>query len=173
MNFMSVVKSVAPGIAGLFGGPFGAVGMKAAIEALSPDENIDGLETEELLAPILEKLVSKATPEKLQNLTLAQDKVRAEMAKYNVEVVKTHAGDRANARDREIKTGDDYPKYLASGIWATLFIEIMIIIILDRTLDGLIASLVGAHAASAVAVTTYYFGSSKGSSDKTKLLSQK
>jgi hypothetical protein len=79
------------------------------------------------------------------------------------------AGDRANAREREIKTGDKLtPRALACIVviaWVATQ-TVMLFHIIDPSMRELVARVLGTLDAALMLVLGYYFGSSAGSAAK-------
>ena len=98
--------------------------MSTAIKALDPKQKIKEGASEEELLPVLEKVFAGATPEKLKQLDVAYATIQAEMKKHGIEEAKVYTADKANARQREIDTKDEFPKYFASMIVASFIAEI-------------------------------------------------
>jgi UDP-N-acetylmuramyl pentapeptide phosphotransferase/UDP-N-acetylglucosamine-1-phosphate transferase len=85
------------------------------------------------------------------------------------------AGDRANARDREVKTKDWAPKAL--GIAITLGFFGLLFFLLrheppEKSRD-ILNIMMGSLGSAWIGVVTYYFGSSAGSARKTELMATK
>jgi hypothetical protein len=82
-----------------------------------------------------------------------------------------------SARSREVKItevkGHDWALYIVGGIVCIGFFVICIALATTEILDdsqSILNTLLGFLGASFVSVVQYYFGSSKGSSDKTKMI---
>lgn len=109
-------------------------------------------------------------------LTPEQKEQAFELYKIDLEIYKAENEDRASARNREIeiaKTGrTDWMMYLTGfiGLCAFVFMAVCIIFVPSVQENLLAHQLLGVIEGVALSVFGYYFGSSKGSSDKTKLL---
>jgi hypothetical protein len=83
------------------------------------------------------------------------------------------AADRASARDREKTVKDWMPRVLGIGIVAGFLTAVFLILTGHAKAESVIAgTLIGYLSAKAEGVVTYYFGSSAGSAEKTRLLAQ-
>jgi len=112
----------------------------------------------------------KLTPEqKVQLLEMKQ----MELDQYRLEVE-----DRGSARTREVELakvfGRDWFMYIVGG--TILFLTIyMVYHVLNNEIHNseIVHLLIGEITGMAISLTVYYFGSSKGSADKNKLLDKK
>lgn len=106
----------------------------------------------------------------------AEQKFALEMQRLNYthaeELERTLSADRDSARKREMTVKDLVPKVLAylivGGFFGTVFSLLFGFARVDGALGG---ALIGYVSAKAEQVVAYYFGSSAGSAEKTKLLS--
>lgn len=168
-DWKSLVRTVAPSIASVFGTPLAGMAVKAVADAvLGPNQAKDNPEKK------LEAALATASPELLQKIKEADQKFKIDMEKLGVDLEKIAAEDRASARAREIAVRDRTPQILAfsytAGYFALLFI-VMFHDIPERAHD-LLNTLIGVLSAAQVGIMTYYFGSSAGSARKTELLSK-
>lgn len=124
----------------------------------------------------------KELGEKISNsneITPEQKAIALELYKIDLESYKAEIEDRSNARIREIemaKTGrTDWMMYLAgiTGLMAFVFMVVCIIFVPSVKENLLAHQLLGVIEGVALSVFTYYFGSSRGSSEKTKMLNEK
>lgn len=123
--------------------------------------------------------VSGATPEQLLALKQADNefalKMQAMGFEHEEDVLKIAAEDRANAREREIKTGDKLtPRILAAIVvcaWVTVQ-TVLLFHIVDQSMRELVARVLGTLDAALLLVLGYYFGSSAGSAVKNEILNK-
>ena len=113
-DWKSLVKSIAPSIGTALGGPLGGIAGLALTKALGISETSakdDGA---------IAAAIQGASPDQLLNLKKADQDFALQMQKLGFEDIEAleaiAAGDRANARDREVKTQDWVPKALAVSI---------------------------------------------------------
>jgi zinc transporter ZupT len=172
-DWKALVKSIAPTIGTALGGPLGGVAGLALSKALgigddaSKDENA------------LSAAVQGANPDQLLSLKKADQDFAVQMQKLgfeNIEALESiAAADRANAREREIKTQDWTPKAL--GISITLgFFGLLYYLLRHEPPNGsrdILNIMLGSLGSAWIGVVSYYFGSSAGSARKTELLSAK
>ena len=172
-DWKALVKSIAPTIGTALGGPLGGMAGLALSKALGVSE--DAAKDETTLAAA----VQGASPDQLLALKKADQDFAVQMQKLgfeNVEALEAiAAGDRANARDREIKTQDWTPKVL--GIAITLGFFGLLAYLMKREPPAgsrdILNIMLGSLGSAWIGVVTYYFGSSVGSARKTELMSAK
>ena len=158
---LNVVRTVAPTIATAVGGPLAGMATRAISEALLGKP--DGGEAE------LIEAAANATPEQLLALKKAEQDFTVRMRELDIDLERISNEDRANARDREIKTKDWTPRLLAAAITVGYF-GVLFFMLLNGlpTTGGSEAMLVmlGTLGTAWGGVVAYYFGSSAGSRDK-------
>lgn len=124
--------------------------------------------------------VTGATPEQLLALKTADNDFAAKMQalgfKDTEELSRITAGDRADARGREVKTGDSLtPRVLAAfavSCFVALVYAVLVGMVPAEGMKDTFLILVGAAIAVFKDVYGYYFGSSAGSSAKNELMAQ-
>jgi hypothetical protein len=172
-DWKGLVKSIAPTIGTALGGPLGGIAGVALTKALGLG---DATAKDEAA---LATAVQGASPDQLLALKQADQEFALQMQKLgfeNLEALEAiAAGDRANAREREIKTQDWTPKAL--GLAITLgFFGLLYFLLRHEPPSGsrdILNIMLGSLGSAWIGVVTYYFGSSAGSARKTELLSAK
>lgn len=165
-----LIRTVAPTLAtALSGGnPLAGIAIKTISAGLLGKP--DGTEEDVI------SFMNGATPETLKNLKEIEADFKLNMKELGVKVYELDVQDRADARSKEERTGD-----LAPPILAAVFIVgyiIFLYIIITKGIPQATGSkevvliLTGVMAGAITQILNYYFGSSKGSADKTKLLSR-
>jgi hypothetical protein len=170
-DWKALVKSIAPSIGTALGGPLGGIAGMALSKALGMSG--DSIKDDAALAAA----VQGASPDQLLALKKADQDFALQMEKLgfeNVEALEAiAAGDRASARDREIKTGDWTPKVL--GLIITIGFFGLLTYLLRREPPAgsrdILNIMLGSLGSAWIGVVTYYFGSSAGSARKTELMS--
>lgn len=162
MNLKGVLRTVAPAVANLIGGPAGAV--VRALVAQTLGKPADSSEDE------LAAAVATATPEQLAKL----GELHAQLAGIDLDVERVHAGDRASARARDIAVKDRVPAFLAAAIVGGFFSLLFVIVFRDvpEKNRAIVEVMIGALGASVGSVIQFYFGSSKGSTIKDQTISK-
>lgn len=157
-EFLSIVKAIAPQLAMSLipGGPFVKMGIKVLSETLLGKP--DGTEAE------VEAYLEKATPEELVKLKEAEARIKA----LDVDLEKVHADDRDSAREMAIATKSYTTVALGYLIIAAGMIVAGLVLFTnaatgDKVLAG---TIVGYLFSEMKQVTTFYFGSTRGSSQK-------
>lgn len=172
-NLVKAVSKGAPIIGSLIGGPAGgaagtALAMLAKVFGGDPDK------PEEILQAI------QQDPEAMIKLREIEARHEEELTKLALQSEIAHLQDRQSAREREVQitkaTGKkDYNLYVTA--WAVLigfFIltGVLMFYPLPEGSSQAVYMLFGALAGGFGTVLQYFFGSSKGSNDKTKLLTE-
>ena len=132
----------------------------------------DATEDELILA------VQNATPEDFAKIKEAEYTFKLDMKQLDIDLENIHSGDRASARTREEKVGGYANPILAGIVILGFFLTVLHVLTggldtMSGTQASLVGTLIGYVSAKADQVVSYYFGSSKGSSDKTKLLAKR
>ena len=167
MSWKDIVRAVAPTLGVALGGPMGGMAAKAISGALLGKD--DGTPSE------VEAAMAAATPDDLLKLKDADNAFKTKMSELGVDLEEIAASDRADARQREIKTKDNAPKILSTVIVVGFFTTLYTIAFVDipEGAEQPVSILLGALTAMLTQVGNYYFGSSAGSKAKTLLLGSK
>jgi hypothetical protein len=164
-KWKSVVQAVAPTLATALGGPLAGSAVQAIGAALLGKPEASERE--------VAQAVERAQPQALATLREADAAFAAEMARLELDLERLAADDRADARSREVQTGDKItPRALAVGITLGFFGVLAVMLARGLPAQGGDAILVmlGALGAAWTAVVSYYFGSSAGSQRKTEAI---
>lgn len=167
MNFL---KKIAPFLSTAlsFGGPVGAIAGKALSTALGTksDANPDDLAA----------AIAGATPEQIAAIQKAEQDFQVQMKQLDIQSVddleKIAADDRANARNREIQVKDYTPEV---GFYLMLAVFVGIVYALFKypvppENKAVIYSLVGSFMTMLIAAATYFYGTTRSSANKDKVL---
>lgn len=158
------IARVAPGLAHALGGPLAG----AAVEQLTRVIfGVDGGDEE-----ALSEALAQASPEQLVALKKAELEFQAALRQASVEELRIDAGDRANARERQLKMHDWTPSVLGALVILGFFIVMgfMVARKLPPGAETEFSIMLGALATMTAAVVNYFFGSSVGSREKTRLI---
>lgn len=160
----SVLAQVAPGIATALGGPVAGLAVKALTGALGLGDNAS---KEDVM-----KAVANATPEQLAAIKKAEQDFMIRMKELDIDVYELDQKDRDSARRRQVDMDDWTPNVLGGVIIAGFFIIVAMVLAGQFAVETALAgTLVGYVSAKAEQVVAFFFGSSKGSKDKTKAMS--
>lgn len=160
IDWQGIVRTVAPSIASIFGGPLAGMAAQAVSNAVLGKP--DGTEAE------LAQAMAGATPETLIALKKADQEFAEKMKEAGVELEKINAADRDSARKREIEVKDRVPGELAVMVFFGFFGvlgALMFVKVPPEAHDPLVLML-GALGSLVVTIATYYYGSSSGSDKK-------
>ena len=158
------IARAAPGLAHALGGPLAG----AAVEQLSRAIFGSDAASEDTLADALER----AGPEHLLALKKAEQEFQLALRQASVAELRIDAGDRANARDRQIKMNDWTPSVLGALVILGFFVVLGVMVAkkLPVGAETEFSIMLGALATMTAAVVNYFFGSSAGSREKTRLI---
>ncbi len=160
------IATTAPQIAHALGGPLAGAAVGALSRAIfGSDAEAD----EEALAAAIET----ADPETLLALKRADIEFRRAIDEARLEEARIASADRADARARQVAMDDLTPSILGALILGGFFI-VLAAMVTRRLPDGAeteFSIMLGALATMTAAVVNYFFGSSAGSREKTRLMS--
>ena len=164
MEIATILKAIAPTVGVAMLGPLGGAAVAAVGNILGIDAPTQAKIKDAMLA-------GQMTGEQVANLKGLELQYQAEEQERAFKYADLAFQDRNSARDREIKTGDNTNKVLAFIVVGAF------IAMVGATLAGyakvesvLAGTLVGYLSAKCEQVLAYYFGSSKGSEQKSALL---
>ena len=159
-----VIANVAPTLAHALGGPLAGAAVSKISSAIFGKPDMDEHSLEEVL--------SNATPEQWLAIKEAEHDFILALRAAKIDEQRIHASDRANARARHIQLNDWMPSALGALIILGFFI-VLSVMVSRRLPDGAeteFSIMLGALATMAAAVVNFYFGSSVGSKEKTRLM---
>jgi hypothetical protein len=165
-DWRSIIGTVAPTVATALLGPLGG----AAISAIG---SIIGISepTQEKIAEAIQ--TGQLKPEQIAQLKALELQYQNEEKERGFKYAELEFKDRDSARQRETATGDKTNRVLAFTIVGSFIAVVGCTLLGFASVDSALAgTLVGYISAKAEQVLAYYFGSSKGSSEKTALLAQ-
>ncbi len=164
MDWKQIVRTVAPTLATALGGPMAGVAVRGIASAL--------LNSDDAAEVDVESAVLQASPTDLRKLKQAELVFRQQMKELEIDLEALHVADRANARDRQIKTGDQMPAFIAFAALTGFFgiLTAMVFVDLPEGSEAPLNVMLGALGSLVVAIGNYYFGSSAGSSVKNDLI---
>lgn len=169
MDITSILKTVAPWLATAMTGPLGGMAITAAADALGlTDKTEAGLKL----------ALSGATADDMLKLKQADQAFSVQMEGLGFDNMEKMAAlanaDLDSARNREIQVKDRTPKILAYLITAGFFgmLAAMLFKIIPNENRDILNIMLGALGSTFGAVTSYYYGSTRGSETKSALLAQ-
>lgn len=157
---------VAPTVAGALGGPLAGAAASSLSKAIFGKE---GGAPEAMEAAIL-----AGDPETLVRIREVEASFRRAIIDADLEAHRIAAGDRANARARQIAVRDMTPTILGLSVIGGFFFVLTIMLWreLPARAETEFSIMLGALATMTAAVVNYYFGSSVGSREKTQILAK-
>lgn len=164
MDIKSTLGKIAPIIAGAAGGPLAA----AAVTAITDVLGVTGK------SPVdIDTALQGATPDQIEQIKRLDYEFALKQMEVQRQLEELANADRANARQREIVTGDHAtPRAYAIAVVLGFFGVVALMIFQELPASGRdsLLVLIGALGASFTNIGQYYFGSSSGSSAKQKQL---
>ncbi|MBV1928686.1 MAG: hypothetical protein KUG81_04160 [Gammaproteobacteria bacterium] len=161
-DWKKLVSTAAPMIGTVIAGgnPLGGVALKVLAKALTGDEDTPEDKIKELMV--------NATPETLVQVKAAEQDFKIRMKELGIKKDQIIMADKDSARNREIKTGDKMPAILAIMLTVLLLLVLYALGFeeLQQKQLYVLLPLVGSVATAWVGAMQYYFGTTKGSSDK-------
>jgi hypothetical protein len=166
---MDWLKAIAPTVATVLGGPLAGLAVEAIGSALGMSDA-----TQERVTSILQS--GQMTSEQIAAVKQAEIALVAKLKELDIKIEEIHAGDRSSARKMQADTKSRIPGVLAILITAGFFG-----ILIGMMTGGLKATgnsdalliMLGALGAAWGAVVNFYYGSSRGSDEKTAMLARK
>lgn len=159
-----VIGGAAPKIAAALGGPLAGAAVSALSKAIFGEDGA----SEDAIGAALEN----ATLEQLAALKRAEYEFEIALRNASVEEARIDAGDRASARARQGDMRDWTPSVLGALIILGFFV-VLGAMVAHRFPPGAeteFSIMLGALATMTAAVVNYFFGSSAGSKEKTRLM---
>lgn len=169
----SIVSSVAPVIGTALGGPMGGAAMKAVADGLFPGEDVPEKDLEKRLeAELTDNPEALAKLRQINNeFAVRMRELDIDLEQINLDHERMHAADRASARDLQGNTKSWSVPILAGLTVAGFFAVVAFVLSGQVTLEStLLGFVLGQVSAKAEQVYNFYFGSSKGSKDKTEAM---
>ena len=186
MDYKKIIGAVAPTIATFIGGPLAGGAVKAGLAAFGIT-GADAPDNAEDATSMLAQKVQTATPGELLALKNSDNKFKVEMRKLDLQEDQSYLMDTQNARAKNadnvnvFRLGVVVLSTFASMVAATLYGAFKLITGgMGAELDpgiiaavfSLIGTLIGYAAANAQQVIAFFFGSSKGSKQKTDAMAE-
>ena len=167
MNWIDVVRTVAPTLATALGGPLAGTATQAISNAVFGKSETD--------STALESVIQSASPEILGRLKEAEMNFKHDMGQLEIDLERVHAGDRDSARKREAAVQDIAPITFGSLILIGFFgaFAASLFVTPPEASRSALDIMLGYLGGMASGVAAYYFGSSVGSKQKTDLLGKR
>jgi len=166
MDWKSIIGGVAPTIATAIGGPLAGLAVDALGKAMGMDE------------PTVKKVQDaltqgQMTGEQIAQLKQAEIAMQSRMRELDISEEQLYAGDRDSARKMQIATPSYWPGVL-SAITTMAVLGVIAARMSGLSLpdDSTTAQLIGSLTTGWGMALTYWFGTTRGSSEKNALLAQ-
>jgi hypothetical protein len=164
ISLKKILGAVAPSLATALGGPLAGTAVAAIAKKILGKDNA----SEDEVAAVL----ASADPATLLKLKEVDAQFKKDMAALGVELDKIEMEDRKDARAMQVATKDWMPNALASVLMISLCVLAGVLLKYSVPVDNkeIIINLMGVLEGAAVTVFSFYFGSSRSSSEKDKVL---
>ena len=161
-----IISGIAPQLAQALGGPLAGAAVERISGALFGIENAD----EESINDALKG----ASPEQITALRRADIEFHRLLRETTIEQARIDAADRANARAHQQITKDRTPSIIGALIILGFFVVLGVMVAhrLPTGAETEFSIMLGALATMTAAVVNYFFGSSAGSKEKTRLMTR-
>jgi hypothetical protein len=162
---MDWLKAIAPTIATVLGGPLAGMAVEAIGAAFGMTDA-----TQERVKDIMQS--GQMTGEQIAALKIAEQQLVVKLKELDLDVDRIHATDRDSARKMQMAVGSRIPGVLAILITCGFFgILIGMMVGAFKVSDNqAMLIMLGALGAAWGAVVNYYYGSSRGSEQKSAML---
>jgi len=166
-DWKKALRTVAPALASALGTPAAGAATKILANILLPgkaDPSEDELATK----------VENLTAADVLAIKAADYQFAKDMEAFRIQELQVDAGDRANARQREVLTKDVFPKILAAATLVTFYVLVFVLVRVPipeanrSAFDITLGAVVGA----VTTVMAYYFGSSSSSRAKDRAIGE-
>lgn len=161
-DIASIVGKAAPVVGTLLGGPAGAA-VGSLISAALGTENTPDAVSAALLGD----------PDAIVKIQELQTNAKVQLQQLAVTAEANRLADVQNARARQTANPNDKtPTFLAAGVTAGFFGALAVVMLapLQSAVHDLLLVMIGALQTAWVAIISYYFGSSKDSTNQTRMI---
>lgn len=162
-DLKGVVGKAAPVLGTALGGPLGGIAGALIASALGTSNDADSVNA-----------ALAADPSALEKLKEAEMENRVQMQQLVVTAEQNRLADVQNARARQTANPNDRtPTWLAGGVTAGFFGALAVVMLapLQSAVHDLLLVMIGALQTAWVAIISYYFGSSKDSTNQVRMIS--
>lgn len=165
-GFTDVLKTLAPTVASVLGGPLAGMAVTALGGILGVSDA-----TQEKIANVITN--GQMTPDQVAAIKTLELQYQNDEKERGFKYAELEFKDRDSARQREVNTKDNTNKILAFTIVGSFIAMVGATLLGYAKVESVLAgTLVGYLSAKAEQVLAYYFGSSAGSVQKTNLLAK-
>lgn len=164
MGWKDIVASIAPVLGTALGGPFGGMATKFLAGKLVGDENAG--------EDVMEEMINNANPDLMFKIKELDADFKVEMKRIGLEEKQLVVDDRKDAR--KLFSVDKRPQIVLSGIFIGGYFVLVYALItgefkVESSQVALVSTLIGVLTAGVANIMQFWFGSSSGSKDKTKV----
>ncbi len=158
-----ILGTVAPLVATAVGGPFGGIASKLIKSALGVDSDSE-----------VDQILATGDPEILLKLKNAEKEMDVEMRRLGIQEQDLYLKDTQSARDLAVKTGIG-PQLTLAALFVGGYFVILVMVLSgwltpSEGLKDMAMILIGVLAGEVPRIMSFFFGTTKGSSDKNAYL---
>lgn len=164
-KLIDIIRTVAPTIATALGGPLAGMATRAVAGVLLGDEDAS--------FEAVEAAINEAGGNDLLKLKELEYDFKLQMQQAGVKLERIAADDRDSARDRQVKMKDWTPTILGVIIMFGFFAMLAYVVKYGLPQEGgeVVLIMIGGLATMTTQVGNYFFGSSTGSKNKDRVIS--
>ena len=169
MDWMSIVKTVAPWIGTALGGPLGGMAVEAAANALGVSEKT---------TDAVKQALSGVTPEQMLALKNADQQFAVQMQalgfKQTADLEAIAAGDRDSARKMQMAVQSRVPALLTCFVVGAFTATLILLLKFDVPLTNrdIVVYMIGQLSGGFTSALAFWLGTTRESGRKTELLAQ-
>lgn len=174
MSWQSIVKTVAPALGAVFGGPLGGMATTFLADVLLPAEEVKKVKSPKQLETMVGQVISNGGPEILAKIKAADQAFDKYLVDAGIDLEEIHARDRDSARNRQIATKDRTPAIMGYLILVGFFavLGLLAFVKMPESAISPMNIMLGSLGTMAASVVTFFYGSSSSSSSKNSLLAR-
>lgn len=159
------IKSILPTIARALGGPLAGLAVDVVGQALGLSEPTQEKIEELLRGPL--------NGDQIVALKIAENNLVVKLKELDIRLDELEVQDRTSARDREVKAGGVTTSGIAWVVVSAFVIMVFCILFMPDKIHMdtvLVGTVIGYLSAKSEQILSYYFGSSRGSDDKSQII---
>lgn len=169
MSWKSIVKSVAPTIATVLGGPAAGGAIKVLAGGLLGEDV-----PEDQMEQKLEAAIQHATPETLAKIKKIDAEYKLRLKELNLKPEELIYQDKADAREMQVKNKSKMPAVLATALTVGFFGVLSALFFFDipESNKAIVYTMVGSLGTVWLGAMQFWFGTTQSSSEKNSMISK-
>lgn len=165
MDFKKIISEIAPTLGTALLGPFGGM----AVSAITGILGIDNTESS------LKHVMKCASPDTILKIKQAEIEFAKHVKEMDIDLERINAADRDSARQMQMSTNSNTPEILAFFVTVSYVGIVFYVLKYGFPENGadVLKILLGSFGTAWTGIIAFYFGSSRGSKEKTKHMANK